>query len=151
VQQKDAYAEAWQQYRTATQIRLNGRRIVTMTVLVLSMVMLALLQRTQIRERIGMVAVYRLLGIPGYQLAIIYGLECILLSARSILPAAALTWLVVAVLTRFPSLALSLQLPWQAALLGAAAIVGFYLLVSLIPLWRILQKPPARLAGQYDL
>lgn len=151
VQQKDAYAEAWQQYRTATQIRLNGRRIVTMTVLVLSMVMLALLQRTQIRERIGMVAVYRLLGIPGYQLAIIYGLECILLSARSILPAAALTWLVVAVLTRFPSLALSLQLPWQAALLGAAAIVGFYLLVSLIPLWRLLQKPPARLAGQYDL
>ena len=62
-----------------------------------------------------------------------------------------MTWGVVAVLTGVEDIAFAMVLPWQASLLCAAAIFGYHLLVSLIPLYRLLALPPAQLASKFDL
>ena len=142
----DKNADDWTSYRYATQMRLDGRRIVTLTVILLS-----LLQRSQVQERIGMAAVYRLLGIPGSKLAAIFALECVLLSFVSTLPAAAVTWLTATVLSRMPSLDIPLLLPWHAAGACWLFILAFHILVSVLPLRRLLRLPPAQLAAKYDL
>lgn len=148
---KDANGDAWTQYQAASHLKADARTIVTVTVIVLCMVMLYLLQRSCVQQRIGMMAVYRLLGIPRRKLTVIFAMESTLLSLLSVLPATAATWLVIGVLNRLPSLEFSMVLPWQGACLVFAAITIYYLLVSLAPVGRLLRLPPARLAGKYDM
>ena len=147
----DANGKAWAYYENASTMKADARTIVTVTVIALCMVMLYLLQRSCVQQRIGMMAVYRLLGIPRRKLLTIFSMESVLLSVLSVLPASILTWLVVAVLNRLPSLAFSMVLPWQAALAVFACITAYHLLASLLPVWRLLRLPPARLAGKYDM
>ena len=147
----DKNSDAWAAYRSATSMRLGARQIVTLTVIALSLAMLYLLQRSRVQERIGLVAVYRLLGIPGRKLGAIFALEHILSSLTSTPPTAFLTWLTVAVLKKFPSLEIQLLLPWYAAAGVYFCILAFCVLVSLLPLYRLLRLPPARLAAKYDL
>lgn len=147
----DVHSEAWAAYRAATALRLGARQIVTFSVILLCMVMLYLLQRSRVQERVGMIAVYCLLGIPGRKLSVIFGLECVLMALVSTLPATALMWLGIRIVTALPSLDISLLLPWYAAGGVWLGILGFHLLSSLLPLWRLLRLPPARLAAQYDL
>ena len=151
VQVIDVYGTAMQEYEEASQIRANARSIITISIIAISMLMLYLLQRARVQERIEMIAVYRLLGIPGRKLQGIFTEESVLLSLQCVLPSAILTWAVVAVLNRMESLGLSLILPWQAALLTFAAILVFYWLVSVLPVHRLLRQPPARLAARYDI
>ena len=148
---KDANTDAWNAYRRATSLRMDARQIVSFTVILLCMVMLYLLQRARVQERIGFIAVYRLLGIPGGKLRLIFALESGIQALRSIQPAALLTWAGVAVAVRLPSLEVSLRLPWYAALLCVLGLLGFHILAGLLPLQRLLKLPPARLAAKYDL
>lgn len=55
---KDVYGDNWEAYREAASLKADARTIVTITLIVLSMVMLYLLQRSLVQQRIGMVAVY---------------------------------------------------------------------------------------------
>ena len=132
-------------------MKADARTIVTVTVMALAAVMLYLLRRAQIHTRIELLAVYRLLGIPKGKLAAIFTMESFLQFAVSALPAALLTWGVCAVLTAVEDIAFAMVLPFGAAALCAGGIFLFHLLVSLIPLYRLLALPPARLASKFDL
>ena len=103
------------------------------------------------QQRIGMMSVYRLLGLPGRKLAGIFALESFLLSLVSVLPAVALTWLTVWVLNLLTDLNFHMILPWQAGVAVYLAVAGYFLLVSLLPVFRLLRLPPARLAAKYDI
>ena len=148
---QDVYAEKYAQYEQAATIRADGRTIVTGTVLLLCVVMLYLLCRTRVNERLGMVAVYRLLGIPKRKLYVIFLLEGVVSALTTVVPATALTWLVVLIAGRVPEIESTLELPWQAAAVAGCAIVGYYLLVTVLPLTRLLRYPPAQLAAKYDM
>lgn len=147
----DPYGETYRAYQEAAGLRANGRTIVIATLLVLSMVMLYLLCRAQVQERLGLLAVYRLLGIPGGKLYGIFLLEGTISALRTILPAALLTWAAAQILNQIPEIELTLILPWQAAAAVSLVILGYYLLVSLLPLSRLLKLPPAQLAAKYDI
>ena len=147
----DRSSEAWTTYQKASRIQLDGRSIITMTVLMLSVVMLYLLQRARVRERMDTVTVYRLLGIPGRKLVGIFALESVLLFLRSTLPSALVTWLTVLVLRSMPSLTVSVLLPWQAATAVTAALLALHIILSVLPLERLLRLPPAQLAAKYDI
>lgn len=103
------------------------------------------------QQRIGMMAVYQLLGIPKRKLLGIFALEGFLLALRGVLPVAFLTWSVVAVLNLLTDLGFSMILPWQAGALVCLGVTGYYLLVSLLPVTRLLLLPPAKLAAKYDI
>jgi ABC-type antimicrobial peptide transport system permease subunit len=148
---KDQNGDAWARYRQASMLKADARTIVTVTIVALCMVMLYLLQRSCVQGRIGMMAVYRLLGIPGRKLSGIFAMESLLLSLLSVLPATVVTWLTVQVLNFLPSLEFSMVLTWQAAGLVFVCAAVYYLLVSLMPVWSLLRLPPARLAGKYDM
>ena len=127
------------------------RSVSSFTVILLCAVMLFLLQRTRVQERIGLIAVYRLLGIPGGKLRTIFAMESLFLSLTSVLPVAVLAWMAVAVMTRLPNIGVSLLLPWYAAVGCYLALLGFHILAGLLPLGRLLKLPPARLAAKYDI
>ena len=147
----DRNGEAMHGYKTAVSLKADARTVITFTIIFLSMVMLYLLQRSYVQQRIGMMAVYRLLGIPKRKLLGIFALEGFLLALRGVLPAAFLTWSVVAVLNLLTDLGFSMILPWQAGALVCIGVTGYYLLVSLLPVTRLLLLPPAKLAAKYDI
>jgi ABC-type antimicrobial peptide transport system permease subunit len=117
----------------------------------MSMVMVYLLLKVRVSERRGMIAVYRLLGIPGRRLLMIFAIETIMLSLGSALPAAAVTWLVLTIMTKLPSLAFEMILPVGAAAAAYGLLLGFHLVASLLPVGKLLKLPPAVLAARYDI
>ena len=148
---RDPYQEKYNEYAQAASIRADARTIVTATILLLSMVMLALLCRSQVQERLGLVAVYRLLGIPGKKLHGIFLLEGLLSALGTILPATLLIWAGIHFGSGIPELKIALKLPWQAAAAAGGGVLLFYLLVCVMPLIRLLRLPPAQLAAKYDM
>ena len=147
----DPYAEKYADYAEAAHLRADGRTIVTATILLLCMVMLYLLCKAQVQERLGLIAVYRLLGIPKGKLHCIFMMEAAISAAATIAPTALISWLSVYVLSRVPEIALELLLPWQAAVIVSVVLLGYYVLVSLLPLAHLLRLPPAQLAAKYDM
>ncbi len=146
----DSFGEQYNQYLEAATVRMDARSIILVSMLVLSAMMLYLLSRSHVVERMGMVAVYRLLGIPRQKMISIFALECLLLSLRSSLPAAVLTHTVITVLTALPEVGVSMILPIEASAVVYLAITLFHLIVTSLPLIRLLLLPPARLATKYD-
>ena len=147
----DPYQEKYNEYAAAASIRADARTIVTATILLLSMVMLWLLCRSQVQERLGLVAVYRLLGIPGRKLHAIFLMEGALSALTTILPVTVLIWLGIHFGSGIPELKIALKLPWQAAAAAGGGVMLFYLLVCVLPLIRLLRLPPAQLAAKYDM
>lgn len=148
---KDAHGDAWEKYQRASNLKADARTIVTVTIIALCMVMLYLLQRSSVQQRIGMMAVYRLLGIPPRKLLTIFATESVLFSLFSVLPATLLTWTAIQTMNALPSLEFSMILPLSVATAVFAAIAVYYLLVSLLPVHHLLRLPPARLAAKYDI
>ena len=146
----DDYSDAWEEKVGQTQLRLDARTIVTVTILILCLVMLYLFQRSQVRERIGMIAVYRLLGIPGRKLGTIFCMESILTFLRTTLPSGLLVLVVLEILSRIEAFEVPLYLTWKAAVIGGLGILVFHMLVTLLPLYRLLRLPPAKLAAKFD-
>ena len=146
----DTYSEAYESYMEASRMKVDARTVVTVTVMLICMVMLYLLCRAQAQERIGMMAVYRLLGIPKRKLAVIFAQEALLSSVSTAMPTAVLAWLVITVLSRIEDLQLEMILPWQAALVVYSAVLVYHILVALLPLRHLLHMPPAQLAAKYD-
>ena len=147
----DRYSTTMAAYQQASAVRADARTIVTATVLVLAMVMLYLLCRAQVHSRIGMMAVYRLLGVPNRKLVGIFLMETVLLSAMTTLPAAALCYGGIQLCKLVPEWNVTLHLPLEAAAVIYLAILVYHILVSLLPLGRLLRLPPAKLAAKYDL
>ena len=147
----DPYEETYRVYAEAAGIRADARTIVTITILLLCMIMLYLLCRVQVQERIGLIAVYRLLGIPKRKLHSIFLLEASLSAFFTIIPTAIVTSIAITLLKKIPELAINLLLPWQAVVFVSGSLLIYYALVSILPLARLLRLPPAQLAAKYDM
>ena len=145
---KDPYAEKVAAFEEASQVQADGRMIVIVTVILLSAVMLYLLRRSDVHSRIGMLSVYRLLGIPKSKVLQIFAIESLLSGFGTVLPTVALMWAVIGVLSAREII--GLVLPWYAALLVILGILCFQLIVTMLPLRSLLKLPPARLAAKYD-
>lgn len=151
VRLSDPYQQQYNSYAAAARIRADARSIITATVLVVCLVMLYLLCRTQAQERIELLAVYRLLGIPRRKLHGIFLIEGILSALTAIIPSAFITWAVVAFIKARTEIPLSIVLPWQAVAITGLCILCYYLLTSVLPLFKLLRLPPAQLAAKYDM
>ncbi|MBQ7915791.1 MAG: ABC transporter ATP-binding protein/permease [Firmicutes bacterium] len=147
----DRYGDSYNSYVAATQKKLDGRLIVTVTVLVMSMVLVYLLLRTRLSERRGMIAVYRLLGVQRYKILLLMGIESTMLSLVCALPAVLGAWCVLSILTLLPSIAFSMVLPFGVVIVTWCGIWLFQLLASLVELERLLRLPSAVLAAKYDI
>ena len=147
----DRYAKDMAAYTERTALKLDARTIVTFTVLITAALMLYLMQRSKIRERMDLIAVYRLLGIPKGNLVTVFAIESLLLTLKYALPTVLGVFVAFKVMAAIPMLAgSSLLFPLWAAALTLAAITIFRLLVATLPVLSLLAQPPARLAAKYD-
>ena len=151
IEVNDKYARDIAEYEEKTSVKLDARTIVTFTVIIACVFMLYLMQRSKIKDRMDLVAVYRLLGIPRRDLTSIFAMESIFLTLRYALPTVAAVWALMQVASKisfFSSIAMYFPI-WAAGLtLGAIAL--YRLLVAILPVLRLLGQPPARLASKYD-
>ncbi len=146
----DAYTTAMDEYSAEVRAKLDARTIVTAALICLSVVMLYLLQRSHLRERMELVAVYRLLGIPKRSLVTVFATESLIMTLKCALPTVLLTSLVIEVTARIDGLDMGMIFPLWAAAITLLAIMGVRLLVSILPVLRLLRQPPAQLAAKYD-
>ncbi len=151
VQVTDPYQDQVDAYTQAANLRADARTIVTFTVMALCLVMLYLLCRTQAQSRLELLAVYRLLGIPRRKVHGVFLMEATLSALETVLPTAVLLCVGVTLANGTKELALPIELPWQATLAVGLVICGYYLLVTALPLIRLLGMPPAQLAAKYDI
>ena len=147
----DPYQVQYDEYSEAVEIRADARSIVTATVLAVCLIMLYLLCRTQAQERIKLLAVYRLLGIPNRKLHGIFLLEGLLSALTAIIPTALITWAAVVFIETRTEIELSVVFTWQAVAITGAGILAYYLFTSVMPLFKLLRLPPAQLAAKYDM
>jgi ABC-type antimicrobial peptide transport system permease subunit len=113
--------------------------------------MLYLMQRSKIKDRMDLVAVYRLLGIPKRDLMSIFAMESIFLTLRYALPSVAVAWALMQVASKISFFsAIAMYFPVWAAGITLVAIALYRLLVAILPVLHLLGQPPARLASKYD-
>ncbi len=147
----DTYAGNMADYREKTDLKLNARTVVTVTVVLSCAVMLYLMQRSKVRERMDLISVYRLLGIPRGDLLSVFAMESLFLTVRFALPTVLAVWAVLKVMAGIAMLSgAALYFPLEAALLTLLAIALYRLLIATVPVLRLLTLPPAKLAAKYD-
>jgi ABC-type antimicrobial peptide transport system permease subunit len=108
------------------------------------------MQRSKIKDRMDLTAVYRLLGIPKKNLMAIFAIESVVTTVKYGLPAVAVTYATINILSKVEVIGEVLIFPLWGALLTFAAIALFRLVFAVIPVISINRKPPARLAADYD-
>ena len=144
----DKYSDDMSAYSAKTSRKIDARTIVTATLVLASIVMLYLMQRSKVRDQMDLVTVYRLLGIRKMNLVFIFAIENLILTIKFALPTVFLVWLF-AVISDMLGTSTIIYPVW-AAVATLAAISLLRLIVAVIPLLRMLTMPPARLAAKYD-
>ena len=150
VNRVDRYTISYNDYLAQTAAKIDGRTIVISSILILSLAMLYLMQRSKIKDRMDLIAVYRLLGIPKKNLMAIFAIESVVTTVKYGLPAVAVTYATINILSKVEVIGEVLIFPLWGALLTFAAIALFRLVFAVIPVISINRKPPARLAADYD-
>ena len=150
VSRVDRYTNSYNDYLAQTAAKIDGRTIVISSIIILSLAMLYLMQRSKIKDRMDLIAVYRLLGIPKQNLMAIFAIESFVTTVKYGLPAVAVTYATINILSKVEVIGEVLLFPLWGALLTFAAIALFRLIFAVIPVISINRKPPARLAADYD-
>ena len=146
----DNYKMAYDTYKENTVAKVNARTIVIASVILLSLVMLYLMQRSKIKDRMDLIAVYRLLGISKRNLMLIFGIESLTTTVKYALPVIALAYAGIRLVSSIEQLGTVLIFPIWGALLTLGIIAAFRLLVAILPILSLNRKPPAQLAANYD-
>lgn len=146
----DIYGREHASFMAKRSVRLQTRFIITAAAGLLCLVMLYVIQRFRVRDRMSMIAVYRMLGIPGRDSAAVFILENVLLALKYALPAIFLTWAVITVLPMLGVGGLSITIPLWVPFAALAVIIAAEIAVALIATARLLKMPPAKLAAKYD-
>ena len=146
----DTQGDELAKFVTSRTNRLQTRAIIMAAIGFLCLVMLYVLQRFRVRDRMGMIAVYRMLGIPGRSAASVFILENILMALKYALPTLFIAWAVVTVLPLLGVGGLSIKIPFWVPFASLAFIIAAEVVVAVIAVLRLLTMPPAKLAAKYD-
>ena len=142
---KQALTRRWKR-----SVRLQTRFVITAAVGILCLVMLYIIQRFRVGDRIDMIAVYRMLGIPGRDSVGVFVLESIMLTLRYAVPTVFTAWAVVTVLPLMGMDWLEISIPLWVPFLTVAAIVAADVIVAVLAVIRLIGMPPAQLASKTD-
>ncbi|MBQ9744346.1 MAG: ABC transporter ATP-binding protein/permease [Clostridia bacterium] len=146
----DNYQGSYNYYLATKSDKIGARTIIVISIIALSLVMIYLMQRSKIKERMDLITVYRLLGISKRNLMVIFAIESLTTTAKFCIPTILLLFFGIKVVSSVESIGEILIFPWWAALLTFGAIALFRLVFSMIPILTINRKPPAQMAANYD-
>ncbi|MBO4384512.1 MAG: ATP-binding cassette domain-containing protein [Clostridia bacterium] len=146
----DTYNVEYTSFMTARTTRIQTRIIIFAAIGLVCLVMLYVIQRFRVRDRIGMIAVNRMLGIPGRDSMGVFIFENILLALKYSVPTVFLAWGVVTLLPILEVGGLNISIPLWVPFATVAAIVIAEVVVAMLAVLRLLKLPPAKLAAKYD-
>ena len=147
---EDTYQTEYASFMARRSLRLQTRFIITGAVGLLCLVMLYVIQRFRVRDRMGMIAVYRMLGIPGRDLVGLFILENLLLTLRFAVPTVLLAWAAAELLPLLGVGALSVSIPVWIPLVTILGIAAAQVIVAVLAVFPLIGMPPAKLAAKYD-
>lgn len=140
------YKEEIQTYQKANKGDTKASSLITIIIVVISIIMVYFTIKSNALSRSEELTVYSLLGISKKSILKSYIIEMALLTSYTSLPAVILTSGIIKFIGSIPSLGISLLFPWWSVLLLLAAIYIIHTIISIVPVYGILSRPPATLA-----
>ncbi len=147
---QDHYTDELEGHISLIMESARPRLIISLTVTLAAIIMLYFMQRSKMRERMDLVSVYRLLGIPKRNLVAIFSIESLIETFKFAFPSVLIPYIAVRILDT-TELSTGIVFPLWAAALTLAIIAVFRVAVSVLPLLRLMAYPPAKLAAKYDI
>lgn len=142
----DLSQEQIKEYKENHSENMGATNLITFVIVLISLVMVYFTIKSNASSRSEELTVYRLLGISRGSILKAYMLEMVLMTCYTSLPAVLVTGGVIRFISSVPSLEMNLIFPWWSLLLLLAAIYAVHMLISILPVYGILSKPPATLA-----
>lgn len=133
-------------YRDANSSDTDASSLITIVVVFISIIMVYFTIKSNAMSRSEELIVYSLLGISKSSILKTYIIEMILLTSYTSLPAVVITSGVIKFIGSIPSLEIGMLFPWWSVLLLLAIIYSIHIIISILPVYNILSKPPATLA-----
>lgn len=140
------HTEEIKAYKEAHTVDLDAKSLIAGIIAVISLVMLYFTMKSNAVSRSEELTVYRLIGISKGSILSSYVLEMVLMTCYTSLPAVLLTTGVIKFISSIPSLEIRMVFPWWCVVLLLAVIYLVHMLISILPVYGILSKPPATLA-----
>lgn len=140
------YKEQIKEYQEAHSDNMDATNIITAVIVIISLVMVYFTIKSNAASRSEELTVYRLLGISRGSILKAYMLEMILMTSYTSLPAVLITGGVIRFISSIPSLQISMIFPWWSIVALLAGIYLIHIIISILPVYGILSKPPATLA-----
>jgi len=134
------------QYKEDHSSNLDAKNLITLAIVVISLVMVYFTIKSNAVSRSEELTVYRLIGISRGSILKSYMLEMIMVTSYTSLPAVAITSGVITFINSIPSLQINMIFPWWSALILLVGIYLVHIIISIMPVYGILSKPPATLA-----
>ncbi len=135
-------------YKENRKVDLNLATLLSAGIFAISLIMIYFTIKSNALSRSEELTVYRLIGITRGSILKTYMLEMTLLTAYTSLPAILITSIVIKFIGSIPSLEMQLLFPWWSV--GILLLFMFIInnLISIMPVYGILSKPPAQLAAK---
>lgn len=133
-------------YQKANKVDNKASSLITIVVVTISIIIVYFTIKSNAISRIEELTVYNLLGISKKSILKSYIIEITLLTSYTSLPAVIVTSGVIKFIGSIPSLGINMLFPWWSVLILLASIYIVHTIISIMPVYRILSKPPATLA-----
>lgn len=143
---KCSYNDQLDKYKEKRKMSVGMKNIITLSLAGLAFIMIYFSIKSNAVSRIEELTVYRLLGIEKGSILKAYVLEMLLLCTYTVLPATIITSGVIKFMAQVPSLQIKMIYPWWVVLLLIIIIFMVNIILSVLPVNRIISRPPAELA-----
>lgn len=140
------YKDQIKEYQDEHSENMDATNVITAVIVVISLVMVYFTIKSNAASRSEELTVYRLLGISRGSILKAYMLEMILMTSYTSLPAVLITGGVIRFISSIPSLQISMIFPWWSIALLLVGIYLIHIIISVLPVYGILSRPPATLA-----
>lgn len=133
-------------YQKANKVDNKASSLITIVVVTISIIIVYFTIKSNAISHSEELTVYNLLGISKKSILKSYIIEITLLTSYTSLPAVIVTSGVIKFIGSIPSLGINMLFPWWSVLILLASIYIVHTIISIMPVYRILSKPPATLA-----
>lgn len=132
-------------YQKANKGDNKASTLITIIIVTISIIIVYFTIKSNAISRSEELTVYSLLGISKKSILKSYIIEITLLTSYTSLPAVIVTSGVIKFIGSIPSLGINMLFQWWSVLLLLASIYIIHTIISIMPVYRILSKPPATL------
>jgi len=120
--------------------------VISAVTLSMAMFMLYFSMKSNAMKRLQELTVFRVIGIVKRSILATYALEIIILTSYTVLPTVVVTSIVIMILGNIKSIGIQFVYPWYTMFFILLVLYCVNVLIGLLPVYRIVKQPPAKMA-----